>query len=258
MLRNITPVILTSNEGENIGRTLAGLTWARDVVIVDSLSTDATAEIASQFKNVRLFQRPFEQHAEQWNFAVRETGIGTDWVLALDADYLVTPIFVEELAMLEPGEGCDGFKARFTYCIFGRQLSGTLYPELTVLFRKSVANYVQIGHTQRLIVPGSTHLLNAKLLHDDRKPLGRWMASQLRYAGLEVEHILSVSTADLRLVDKIRRMAWPAPFLVFLYTLFIKRCIFDGWAGWYYVLQRTLAEIVIALEMVARAKRVIE
>ena len=58
MLENVTPVILTFNERENIGRTLERLSWARDVVIVDSLSRDDTVDIASQFKNVRLFRRP--------------------------------------------------------------------------------------------------------------------------------------------------------------------------------------------------------
>jgi hypothetical protein len=50
-------------------------------------------------------------------------------------------------------------------------------------------------------------------------------------------------------------MGWPAPILVFFYTLLFKGCLFDGWAGWYYVLQRTLAEIMIALEVVERRLR---
>ena len=50
-------------------------------------------------------------------------------------------------------------------------------------------------------------------------------------------------------------MAWPAPILVFLYTLITKRCVLDGWAGWLYVLQRTLAETMIALEIVDRRLR---
>ena len=50
-------------------------------------------------------------------------------------------------------------------------------------------------------------------------------------------------------------MGWPAPILVFLYTLVWKRCILDGWAGWLYVLQRTLAEVMLALEIVDRRLR---
>ena len=68
-------------------------------------------------------------------------------------------------------------------------------------------------------------------------------------------HLLSAPRTSLRYADKIRLMAWPAPILVFLHTLLGKRVIFDGWAGWFYVLQRTLAETMIALELVDRRLR---
>ena len=70
MLEDITPVILTFNEEANIGRTLERLNWARDIVVVDSFSTDATVSIASRNNRVRVFQRVFDSHALQWNFAI--------------------------------------------------------------------------------------------------------------------------------------------------------------------------------------------
>jgi hypothetical protein len=45
-------------------------------------------------------------------------------------------------------------------------------------------------------------------------------------------------------------MAWPAPLAVPVYTLFVKRCLFDGWPGWLYVLQRLLTEIMVAIEII--------
>ena len=50
-------------------------------------------------------------------------------------------------------------------------------------------------------------------------------------------------------------MGWPSLIVVLLYTLFAKGCIRDGWAGWYYVLQRLAAETLIALEVVDRRVR---
>jgi hypothetical protein len=50
-------------------------------------------------------------------------------------------------------------------------------------------------------------------------------------------------------------MGWPAPILVFFYTLIVKRCALDGWAGWLYVLQRTFAEVALAMEIVDRHVR---
>ena len=88
MLEQITPLILTYNEAPNIGRTLENLSWARDVVVVDSFSDDETLEIAASFPNVRVVQRVFDSHRNQWEFGLRETEIQTPWVLALDADYV--------------------------------------------------------------------------------------------------------------------------------------------------------------------------
>src|SRR5690348_1584101 len=102
MLAHITPVILTYNEAPNIGRTLEALRWASAVVVVDSGSSDATTAIARRFPNVRIFERPFDDHATQWNFGISETGIATPWILALDADYVVPPELAEELRALEP------------------------------------------------------------------------------------------------------------------------------------------------------------
>ena len=54
MLNEITPVLLTFNEAANIGRTLSCLTWAKDIVIVDSGSTDETISIVARFPQVRV------------------------------------------------------------------------------------------------------------------------------------------------------------------------------------------------------------
>ena len=57
MLDHITPVLLTYNEEQNIGRTLSRLKWAKDVVVVDSGSTDRTLTIIAAYPNVRVFKR---------------------------------------------------------------------------------------------------------------------------------------------------------------------------------------------------------
>src|SRR5438270_12331676 len=118
MLDDITPLILTRDEEANIGRTLARLAWAREVVIVDSLSTDNTISIARQFANVRLVQRAFDSHDRQWSFGVEQ--VTTPWVLTLDADYFVPEAFVAELASLRPPQDVTGFVAALVYATYGR------------------------------------------------------------------------------------------------------------------------------------------
>src|ERR1044072_4263961 len=102
MLDQITRLILTYNEAPNIARALGRLSWAREVVVVDSYSADETVEIAKSFPNVRLVQRAFDSHRNQWEFGLKETDISTPWVLALDADYVVTDELIEELRRLQP------------------------------------------------------------------------------------------------------------------------------------------------------------
>ncbi|MFZ0422335.1 MAG: glycosyltransferase family 2 protein [Xanthobacteraceae bacterium] len=255
MLEQITPVILTFNEEANIARTLAHLRWARDIVVVDSHSTDATVAILSQHGQVRLFKRAFDSHARQWNFAIGETNIATEWFLALDADYVMTEELVAELAALQPGRSINGYSANFRYCIGGVPLRGTLYPAVTILCRGGNARYEQDGHTQRVVVTGAVATLRSKVLHDDRKPLSRWIDSQKRYAQLEAEHLLAADKADLGIMDRIRRWGWLAPFVVLFYSILVKGCAFDGRRGWFYVLQRTFAELLLALEVVDRRLR---
>jgi len=146
---DICVVILTKNESSNIRRTLSRLQRFEEVVIVDSYSDDDTLDIAAEFSNVRLGQRSFDQHAIQWNYGVRETGITRRWILALDADYLVTEALVSELENLELDDKIVGYRANFVYCVDGKPLRGSLYPSNIVLFQKDAGEYFQDGHTQR-------------------------------------------------------------------------------------------------------------
>lgn len=247
MQAHITPLILTYNEAPNIERCLERLAWAQDIVVIDSFSTDETLAIAAKFPQVRVVQRKFDTHAQQWNFGVGQ--ITTPWVLAFDADYILPESAASELDGLQPDEAISAYYASFRYCIAGRPLRGTLYPPRAVLFRRDRCHYVQDGHTQRLQIEGATGALRSVIDHDDRKPLSHWLRSQDNYALLEVAKLTKASTESLGIQDRIRRQIVLAPLLVFVYTLLGKGLILDGWPGWYYVFQRTLAEIILSLRL---------
>ena len=244
---DITPVILTLNEEANIGRSLERLTWAPRVVVVDSFSTDRTPQIAKSFPNVQFVQRPFDCHANQWNFAVHETNIGSEWILALDADYLLTEEFAAELRALVPTAAQSAFEAAFIFCIHGIKLPGNLYPPIPVLYRRGKGRYFQDGHTQRLNVDGAVRRLRSRLLLDDRKPLEHWVTSQRKYAYLEALKILKTPVNQLGMSSRIRKLKWISPVLVPLYSLFVKRCILAGPAGLVYAVQRCVFECLLAL-----------
>ena len=65
MLDQITPLLLTYNESPNIQRILNKLDWAREIVVVDSFSDDDTPTILGNYPTVRMFQRRFDNHANQ-------------------------------------------------------------------------------------------------------------------------------------------------------------------------------------------------
>lgn len=248
----ITAVILTYNEAPNIARTLSNLDWLSRIVVVDSFSADGTADLVRGNPKARIFTRKFTTHAEQWNYALAETGIDTEWVLALDADYQVPREFREEVAGLTDSPEVAGYRARFTYCINGRPLRGTLYPPVTVLFRRAGARYIQDGHTQRIQVQGQVRDLESPLLHDDRKPMSSWIQSQNRYMRLEAAKLLSTPADQLRWPDRVRRMRVVAPFAVLVHCLIFKGLILDGRAGLFYTAQRVFAEMMLSIYLLSR------
>lgn len=254
MLTEITPVILTFNEAPNIQRTLGMLNWARTIIVVDSYSTDGTLGLLKGDPRVGLVQRKFDSHAAQWNFAIGETGISTPWILALDADYVLSPELVAELAALRPAPEIDAYRARFDYYVRGRRLWGSLYPPVAVLFRRGRASYVQDGHTQRLRVSGPIGDLRAPIAHDDRKPFAHWQRAQRRYAELEARKLRGTPWTRLRWPDRLRRLIVVAPVAVPFYCLVLRGGLLQGMAGWTYAFQRTCSELAVARALLRRGR----
>jgi glycosyltransferase involved in cell wall biosynthesis len=246
MLDQITPLILTYNEAPNIARALAALSWANDIVVVDSFSDDDTVAIAKSVPRVRVFQRVFDFHRNQWEFGLKETGISTRWVLALDADYVLPDEVIAELESLRPDDQTAGYRANFVYCIKGRKLRSGIYPPVTVLYRREAATYVQDGHTQRVALDGVIEELRAPILHDDRKSLKCWFNSQSKYTELEAQKLRAADPAQLDLADRLRRWRFVVPPVMLVYCLIVRGGILDGWAGFYYAFQRAIAEAMLS------------
>src|SRR5688500_155566 len=101
-LDGVTPLIITYNEIDNIERTLAPLSWARRIVVVDSGSTDGTLEALAKDPRITVHNRPFDSFADQCNFGL--TKVESDWVLSLDADYELSEPLAAELRSLVPSD----------------------------------------------------------------------------------------------------------------------------------------------------------
>ena len=251
---SLTVLVLTYNEKENIGRSIAALSWAENILLIDSGSTDGTTELArSAHPNVHLLKREFDSFANQCNFGLSE--ITTEWVLSLDADYIVTPELRAEIAVLDPAPDVVGYSVEFRYCIFGRPLRSSVYPARTVLYRRQRARYRDEGHGHRVVIDGNVKNLRGKMDHDDRKSLSHWLHSQDGYAKVEAGYLLSQPVAELAIQDRLRRNIFFAAPVMFLYLLFARGLIFDGCPGWFYVCQRTIAELVLSMRLLSEREK---
>lgn len=246
-LSQVTPLLLTYNEEPNIGRTLAGLRWAKRIVVLDSGSTDRTLEILAAGPQVEVIHRPFESFADQCNFGLGL--IRTPWCLSLDADHTITETFCAEMAALialAPAD-VDAVLTPFRYLVYGRPLRGTLLPPRYNLLRVGGGHYVNDGHAHQFVPRRCTRTMAAPILHDDRKPLSRWLTSQQRYLQQECDKLLSTPHHELSRTDRLRLRHWVAPFAAFLFCLVVRRGLLDGWRGWFYAFQRLYVETLLSL-----------
>lgn len=246
----LTGLILTWNEQENIGRSLEKLWWLEKVIVIDSGSTDKTIQIVKSFSNTEIFYRTFDTHANQWNYGL--SVCTSEWILSLDADYILKPSFLTEVKPFIEQHEYVAINASFEFCVFGKPVGKNNTTPRPVLFLKASCSYYDEGHTQRLTVNGKTNSFKTKILHDDRKPLTRWLANQANYSEKESDMLILTPNMELPFIFRLRKKIVFAPVLIFFYCLFIQGLIFAGWRGWHYTLQRTIVEMLIALRLIEK------
>jgi glycosyltransferase involved in cell wall biosynthesis len=246
-LSDITPLVLTRDEEDNIGRTLSALSWAREVVVVDSFSTDRTEDIARSFPNVRFVKREFDSLAAQSNFGL--SLLDSEWALLLDADYVVTDELIDELRSLRAPDDTRAFIAPFRYAVNGRILRASLYPPRVVLLQRDFSKVWQDGHAHRVRVDGDTGMLVSPIIHDDRKPFSRFLERQRKYMRQEAVKLRSTPWRELPWSGRVRRMRVVAPFAVLAQTLFVRGTILDGLPGLRYAFERVVAELMLSREL---------
>jgi glycosyltransferase involved in cell wall biosynthesis len=106
-LLDITVLILTFNEERHIARAIASVRdIARDVVVVDSSSTDSTVDIATSL-NARVYHNRFVNYSQQFQWGLDHCGIATKWVMRLDADEVIEPDLSDHLLRELPSLSSD-------------------------------------------------------------------------------------------------------------------------------------------------------
>ena len=106
----LTVTVITYNEAAHIDAALASVAWADEILVVDSGSTDGTADMA-RARATRVIVRGWPGYSEQKNFAADQAS--HDWVLSMDADERVTPQLAAEIrALLTKGPEARGYRIR--------------------------------------------------------------------------------------------------------------------------------------------------
>jgi glycosyltransferase involved in cell wall biosynthesis len=119
----LTVTVITYNESAHIAAALDSVSWADEIIVVDSGSTDGTAEIA-RAKATHVITRDWPGYSAQKNFAADQAT--NDWVLSMDADERVTPQLAEEIrAVLRRGPQARGYRIRRVTHYLGRWIRTT-------------------------------------------------------------------------------------------------------------------------------------
>jgi glycosyltransferase involved in cell wall biosynthesis len=249
----LSALVITYNEEANIYRTLNSIRWLPYVLVIDSGSTDKTIDIVSQFRNTRVVYRKFDSFANQCNFGL--SCLSSEWVLSLDADYSLSRGLSREIYNLlsdhnnQYNKLASGYSIRFKYCINGRPIRSGLLPPRTCLYKRISAYYLDVGHGHRVILHGTQSRLKHRILHDDRKSAGVWIANQKRYLEVEALCLYEQKSSDLSLQDLIRKHTCLAPLAIFLYCYVFCGGFLDGKAGIIYAFQRLIAECLLYLNI---------
>lgn len=146
MKLDLTTIILTYNEELHIRRCLENVCpFSKRVIIVDSPSTDRTCEIAREFENVEVVVHKYPgNQAEQFNWAIDNLAIDTEWVLRIDADEYLLPELVEEVNAKLPSMPQDvtGIELKRRHIFMDKWVKHGIYPVIILrMFRTGKGRY---------------------------------------------------------------------------------------------------------------------
>lgn len=250
-------IVLSFNDEMHIERLFTSIqSLYANIYVLDSGSTDNTAKICSIY-GATIRYHAFENHPKQWDYALQSFNITTPWVIALDADQIVSPELLALLRKFDSDEDPDLNGIYFNRKNFykGKWIRyGGYYPfYMLKMFRFNVGfSDINENMDHRFLVPGKTKTWrNGYLLEENLKEssVQFWLDKHGRYSDLlareEVERLMKLRTQALRPRSfgtpnerkAFRKMLWwklplyARPILYFLYRMILKRGFLDGRTG---------------------------
>lgn len=188
---NLTIIILTKNEEQNLEKCIASFkSVAQRIVIIDSYSTDKTVELAKSL-GAEVYEHPFENHAVQFNWALDNIDLNTEWVMKVDADEEFTSELADEI-----DEKLDTLSAKVNGVILRRRVyfmgrwlkHGGKYPELLLrIFRVGHGmSEMKLMDEHLIVTDGDVVTFKNDFSDNNNKSLEWWINKHNWYSNKEV------------------------------------------------------------------------
>jgi glycosyltransferase involved in cell wall biosynthesis len=194
---NLSVIILTYNEQKHISRCIGSVSdIASDIFIVDAHSTDKTCELAAA-QGAKVIRNKWVNYATQFNWALDNLPIHTDWVLRLDADEIVTGHLQKELASCidQLPESIVGIYVNRRVNFWGRWIRyGGMYPMYVMrLFRFGFGYCEPRWMDEHMVITnGKSIKIEGDIIDDNLNNLGWWISKHNDYALREAIDMLNI------------------------------------------------------------------
>lgn len=258
--------ILTYNEEVDIAACIESAMLSDDIIVVDSLSSDRTVDIASDYP-VRIVQHAFESHGKQRTWMLENIPTKHDWVYLLEADERMTPeLFSECVQAIQNGTETGYYVAERVMFMGTWIRRSTQYPRYQMrLFKKGRVWFTDYGHTEREVCYDATGFLKETYPHYTcSKGLSRWLEKHNRYSTDEAKETLrqlrhgkvnwlkllfgSTEVERRRALKDLSLRIPFRPLVRWFYMYFILGGILDGKAGFAWCTLQAFYEYLIMLK----------
>ncbi len=245
----VTALVPCFNEEHNLRACLECLTWADQIIVVDSFSTDRTVEIAREFTD-EVFQHEYVNSASQKNWAMDTLPIRGRWTLIVDSDERVVPELAEEIrrVVTEDAPEYSGYFLNRRNLFFGHWIKRAgMYPSWNLrLFRTGRARYEtkEVDADVYLTDGGQVGYLKHDMLHYSFYTIEECVRRFDRYSGWDAKErakprhqvddqaVTTGATGHARTWARRLFERLPAkPLVLFLYMYLFQRGFLDGRAG---------------------------
>tara|TARA_R100000935_G_scaffold21876_2_gene40418 strand:- start:77157 stop:77918 length:762 start_codon:yes stop_codon:yes gene_type:complete len=183
----ISALAITLNEADNVDGFVQRLSFADEIIIVDSFSNDETVAKARKHKNVTVFERTFDNFSAQKNFAISKAT--NDWVVFFDLDEEVTPQLAEEITTTLKNPSAIAYFVKRDFYFMGKRIkySGLQNDWVIRMFHKQYCNYNDNLVHETLEANGETAKLKQTLPHHTYKDFDDYTGKMHKYSALQAK-----------------------------------------------------------------------